>query len=293
MKYKHITYEDIYSVIKYGFSKRKGTIFSIRKDSFNGLSSPIFFLSTGRTGTKWFADLFRHASGTLVFHAPTPDLSIQSVFAYTLFSKNNFSINDDQKTALKEIFLSAREEQLRYSFKTKKKYIETNNYITFFAPILANLFPDAKFIHLYRHPGEFVRSALDRNYYAQEDPGLIRRIKPISGIYYEQWNQLSQLEKSAWLWNETNSFIEKFKSTLRSHRMIDINLNDLNINKIKAINEFIGTEMKDSIIKKRLSRKSNIQKVRNSEPYSRWNETHKMILYNMCGNLAEHYNYSL
>ena len=81
---------------------------------------------------------------------------------------------------IKEVYFSGREEYLRYAFKTENRLIETNNGISFFAPILAEIFPTALFVHLYRHPGEFTRSGIRRDYFTGsiED---IRRISPQEG----------------------------------------------------------------------------------------------------------------
>ncbi|MGM0408194.1 MAG: sulfotransferase [Bacteroidota bacterium] len=290
---KNLKSEDIYAVLKYGIPKRKATIYSLRNDEFKEFSSPVFFLSTGRTGTKWFSELLKKTKGSLVFHSPTPDLSVQSVYAYYILVKNDFRLEHEQETALKEIFLAAREEQLRYSYKTAKKFIETNNYLTFFAPVLANLFHTAKFVHLHRHPGEFVRSALDRNYFGKEDINAIRRIKPVSEDYYYQWKQFSQLEKSAWLWNETNSFIEKFKSESNSQQIMSVSLNELDVQTVKKVVEFIGVDINEHLIGKKLKSKINVQKVRTTKPYAMWSEIQIKELNGICGDLAEHYGYEL
>ncbi|MFW6275649.1 MAG: sulfotransferase [bacterium] len=293
MKLKAIKVNDFYALIKYGISKRKGTIYSLRNDEFKTLSPPVFFLSTGRTGTKWFADLLKHAKGSLVFHAPVPDLSVQSVFAYNIFKKNNFELTGEQETALKEIFLAAREEQLRYAYKTEKKYIETNNYLTFFAPVLAKLFPNAKFVHLHRHPGEFIRSAMDRNYFAGTDTNLIRRIRPSSGDYYQEWQKFSQLEKSAWLWFETNNFIDTLKNKLESDRIMTLSLNKFNLDNVKKVIEFLEIDIQESVIRKKLRRKKNIQKSRATVPYSKWSDIQKKELIDICGKQAQFYGYEL
>ena len=43
----------------------------------------------------------------------------------------------------------------------------------------------------------------------------------------DKWNKYSQTEKIAWLWNETNQFIEDFKSKIEPEKMLTIFAEDL------------------------------------------------------------------
>jgi hypothetical protein len=205
----NISLEDIYWRLKVGKSNRKLSVFELRSELNKYIKKPIFFLSTGRCGTKWFTDLLRHNKSLMVLHNPIPNLSIQGKLVYEISNKG--SLTNSEVSLIKEIYFAGREQYLRYSYKTEKRYVETNNYITFFAPVLAELFPDAKFVHLFRHPGEFVRSGIRRDYYTPQNIDDIKRIIPNELPKSKDWNHCSQLEKTAWLWNETNLFIEIFK----------------------------------------------------------------------------------
>ena len=293
MSLKDIIDENIIPLWYYGIPKRKGTFIDLRKNDFNDLFPPVFFLSTGRSGTKWFAELLNRGKNTLVFHVPKPDLSVQNVFAYNCLQKEQLQTDQDLWHAIAEIFLAAREQNLRYSYKTRKRYIETNNFLTFFAPVLAELFPESKFVHLYRHPGEFVRSAMDRNYYGEEDPWKMRRIKPVSGEYLNKWGHLSQLEKSAWMWNETNLFIEHFKSKINPDRIFSFNFNELTMENVKSLTQFIGVDFKENVIRKNIYRKKNVQKKKYFPPYYNWENESKNKLKAICGELADKYGYQL
>ncbi len=285
--------EELLALLQYGISKKKIRIFDLRQNGFNDLYPPVFFLSTGRTGTKWFADLFSKNKKTMVFHVPKPDLSVQGVFAYNLFKSGRLDKDDDLRQSIAEIFLAGREQQLRYSYKTDKQYIESNNYLTFFAPVLAKLFPHARFVHIYRHPGEFVRSAINRNYYTVDDNNKMRRIKPVEGYYYNSWENLSQLEKSAWLWNETNLFLEDFKSKISTDRVFSFNFNELTIENVKALARFTGVELKEIAIRKNLQKKKNVQKKKEFPPYNQWTEQDKQKMIHICDKLAGKYGYNL
>ncbi|MDZ7690395.1 MAG: hypothetical protein U5K69_04470 [Balneolaceae bacterium] len=111
---------------------------------------------------------------------------------------------EDQPEIVSKIVDAARYEQIRNAWLLDKKYIETNNRITFFCYALSELFPKSQFIHLVRQPEAFITSGLARDWYSNSVLHDEGRIKPTD-------NELQQVEKIAWLWNETNHFIEQFK----------------------------------------------------------------------------------
>ena len=282
--------ESIIKMFEYGISKRRTSFYALRQNHFKDLDPPVFFLSTGRTGTKWFSELLKKDPYSLVFHAPKPDLSVQNTLAYKMLVMNDFQLKEEQKVLLKEIFLAGREQQLRYSFKTQKRYIETNNYITFFAPLIAELMPHSIFVHLYRHPGKFVRSGLNRKYYLNEDPGKIRRIYPVKGFYYDHWSELTQIEKIAWLWNETNEFIEKFKGSISQDRIINFNFEQLSDIEVEKMISQLNCRIRPGRIKKLLNIKVNRQKFSNDlRRFDDWNKSEKEMVLSHCRNLTQKY----
>lgn len=289
-EFKNISLEDIYWQLKYGKSKKRISVFELRSELSKYVKSPVFFLSTGRCGTKWFSDLLSYNKSLMVLHSPAPSFAIQSKLAYNVF--NNERVSESELNLLKEIYFAGREQFLRYSYKTERRYIETNNYITFFAPILIELFPDAKFVHLVRHPGEFVRSGIRRNYYTSANYDDIKRISPTSKNRNNNWNSLTQLEKVSWLWNETNLFIENFKEK-HYENCFDFNFNNLSKESVISLLEFLNIDIQGKIISKSLIRKSNIQKQGAFPKYENWDENNKTDFLKICGELAQKYNYNL
>jgi len=285
--FQNISLEDIYWWLKAGRSKYRLTLFELRSDIKHYIKEPVFFLSTGRCGTKWFSDLLNHNKSLMVLHNPIPNLSVQSKLAYQNLVKDKTITLE--KTYLKEIFLTGREQFLRYSYKSQKRYIETNNYITFFAPILIDLFPDAKFVHLYRHPGEFVRSGIRRNYYTHKNPDDLKRIVSSNN---EEWNNFSQLQKTAWLWNETNLFIENFK-TKNLNKCFEFNFNNLTKENVCSLLNFLNISFPEFTILKSLNKKSNAQTSGSFAKYENWEENEKVALRRICSDLATKYGYKL
>ncbi|MFO8129191.1 MAG: sulfotransferase [Bacteroidales bacterium] len=282
--------EDIRWLLEFGMPKKQGTIYDLRASGFRELPAPVFFLSTGRCGTKWFSGLLEKDRAFKVLHDPAPSLGAQGKAIYEYYVQKNRAINAGLMLFGKEIFLAGREGYLRHSFKSGRRLFETNNHITFFAPMLAALFPQAKFIHLYRHPGEFVRSGLRRKYY-QGSPEDARRIIPFPG---EKWKNLQIIEKIAFLWYETNRFIEEFKGSVAGDRILDFNFNQLNMQTVRNLLDFSGCgNVSAKRIQQRLHRPVNVQKNVEYPHYQDWPEEDKMQLRSICRPLAEKYGYAL
>ena len=284
-KVKNSTLEDYYFTSLFGVSKKNVCKYFLRETHFKDLPAPIFFLSTGRCGTNWFEKLLAHDKNLCVFHEPTPNLAIQGKKAFE-FNNGNLSTNESE--LLKEIFLSSREHYLRHSFKADKQYVETNNHLTFLAPQIAEIIPHAKFVHLYRHPGEFVRSAMNRGFFSKNNNEDIKRIKPLSG---NNWRKYSQIEKCSWLWNETNLFIEEFK--VKNENVFSFNFNNLSKEKVMGLVKFLDLNISENSVESLLNIKINIQNKKHFDEYKNWKEEEQITLKNICQELSEKYKYKL
>jgi len=163
-----------------------------------------FVLSTGRCGTKLLTDLLDLSREIICEHQASPALAHFSKLAYEASHENGdkFELGIDM----------ARYELIQNAFLRKQIYVETDNRIVFFAPFLTDLFKKAKFIHIVRHPADFVRSGIRRKWY-KSHVADVSRIVPIND--HDSWVKMTQIEKIAWLWNETNQFIEDFKCNLK------------------------------------------------------------------------------
>lgn len=284
--------EDYYWRLLFGKSKYRASFFELRSTGFKGMPTPVFFLSTGRCGTNWFTTLLSHEPSMKVFHEPKPNLGVQGKIAYETYREYDMIPPASEARLLEEIFLAGREQYLRYSYKTQRQFVETNNQITFLAPAIFSLFPETKFIHLNRHPGEFVRSALRRKFY--NNPDDIKRIVPTShDPIYNNWKELGPVGKNSWLWVETNQFIEKFRKTIPEENYFYFDFSKLNTGQVEKMNEFLGISISKSIISKAIGKPVNVQKSGKLEDYKGWPEEDKKSLISICKNMADHYNYQL
>jgi hypothetical protein len=176
-------------------------------------AAPVFVLSTGRVGTMLLTRLFELENGLHIEHEALPEMLYTGKLAYADPSNIEFT---------KGAFMAGRYEAIRDCQLQNLRYVETNNRLTFFAPAMAALFPNAKFIHLLRHPDSFVSSGIQRNWYTGKTITDEGRIAPAKDLGIER-----QEDKIAWLWNATNAFIDDFKAGAGKDRTLTIRSEDL------------------------------------------------------------------
>ena len=181
---------------------------------------PCFFvLSTGRTGTKTLAELLNASAEATVHHEPHPHLSALGKLAY--------DTNYQHMDTLAETFLASRETLLRNAWASSLAYGETGPYVTFLAPVIARVLPRSAFIHVVRDPLAVVRSGLSRRWY-QGQRYDARRVAPRpDDPTAVQWPGWSPLEKSIWLWTETNAFIRRFCGSIDGSRHMLVRAEDI------------------------------------------------------------------
>ncbi|MFH1852171.1 MAG: sulfotransferase [Candidatus Neomarinimicrobiota bacterium] len=232
----------------------------------------VFVLSTGRAGTDLLERLFRLDKSNFTFHEPIPDLVYSAKLAYEL--------GPNGLEARKLGFISARYHLLKECYFRDKRYIETNNKLTFFPDAIYHLMPKSKFIHLIRNPRSFVCSALRRKYYAGHDfdDG---RIVPINKSEIG-WDEFSLIQKNGWLWNETNQTIEAFKANINPDRIITIKSEELftNPNTFNKIIKFTDITCVDQKIITKITKKPVNQQIKgNVVPFGQWTENEKDDFY--------------
>jgi hypothetical protein len=174
-----------------------------------------FVLSTGRCGTGLITKILKYGPDLLVEHNPKPELEYVS------------SVVHREQPPIESLWIAVLAARFDLffleAFRRGRIYVETNNRISFFAPALAEMLPNAKFIHLVRHPADFVRSGMRRNYYKE---GSIQHQR-LQLLDNDKWNKMSRVEKISWEWNEINSAIEDFKNKCDQSRIMMIKSEDL------------------------------------------------------------------
>lgn len=257
-------------------------------DEINGNTldfvSPCFVLSTGRCGTLWLTELLRPSRQALVNHSEYPELIRHSRLAYEQYEQT--------PRVFCEIIRATRDELIIEAYKREQVYVETNNRITFFAHAIKQVYPKARFIHLVRHPGDFVRSGWNRKWYDghPHDVGRIVKLGPS-----DAWQAMSDIEKIAWLWNETNRYVEDFLSGLPQDSYVQVKAEDMFSDPCisTTLCEFIAlSDIAPKSIARMLRQRVNEQRHWAIGPYEAWPDASKQQVRGQA-TLASGYGYSL
>lgn len=255
--------------------------------------TPVFILSTGRSGSKFIASLLNQSSEIMAYHEASPALEYFSNFAYH---------NQSQKALLIKMIDAARMELILDAYSKEKIFVESNQCLTFFAPAIRELFKKSKFVHIVRHPADFVRSALRKGWYINDSIWEIGRVR----MNDEQgWETLDQVEKLSWLWQTTNQFIENFKCQIDSDRIMTFRIEDIfeNVAQVQKMVQFVGTRsIPESDIRRIQGVRINELRITPNEPvnikktlhfpvYPIWDEPAKESLKRYCAALSATYGY--
>ncbi len=258
--------------------------------------APVFVLSTGRSGSKFIHHILSKTDSIVSFHEPTPTLMYFSNFAFH---------NQKKKELLKAIFLSARMELILDAFNKNVTYFESNQCLVFFASVINDVFPNARFIHIVRHPGDFTRSAIMKGWHVNDTIWESGRIRILE---CEKWQKLHSIQKLAWVWKSTNEFINNFLYKLSAERFLIIRFEDMVSQPeiIKKIFSFVGISetLQHDTITMFQKKKINEHKISINEPpnmkklayfpkYQNWSSTDKQKLIKSIGKLHNNYNYNL
>jgi len=216
-------------------------------------AAPVFVLSTGRVGTMLLTRLFELEKGLHIEHEALPEMLYTGKLAYADPSNIEFT---------KGAFMAGRYEAIRDCQLQNLRYVETNNRLTFFAPAMAALFPNAKFIHLLRHPDSFVSSGIQRNWYTGKTITDEGRIAPGKDLGIER-----QQDKIAWLWNATNAFIDDFKAGAGKDRTLTVRSEDLfsNAEEAERILNWLDFKADKTSIQKVLNRPVNTSRKKKTQ----------------------------
>lgn len=251
-------------------------------------AEPTFVLSTGRCGTKLLTEAFETLPGVICQHTPTPELLYESRLAY--------EAGEQGKEMRRSAIRGARFELIAEAYLRERRYLETNNRVTFFAGELAEIFPRSRFVHVVRHPVDFVRSGARRDYY-RGCYGDIGRIRPTSGEWLTAWDTLGDIGRIGWLWNETNAFIENVKRSLPAERCLMVKAEELfrDPEVLLGIGEHAGlTTLPDrgrvlSLLSQPVNPSVEPEEI---AAFETWSEEEKQTLRRVAP-LAENYDYAL
>jgi hypothetical protein len=240
-----------------------------------------FIVSTGRTATKWLADLLNRCPNTLVEHEPIPretlahKAAIEKLDAAEKYIKN---------FRLKEIYLRVAKEH-----PDLKTYGEVNGILRrHIAPIRKHI-PKVKMIHLVRDGRNFVRSVMSRGTYSGRHPVYSDFRPPIVDDYSERWERLSEFEKTCWIWQWENGYMRQHLG--QRARFEDITSSYYFFK--KQILEPLGLDLRENAWKTQAQRPKNVSAKYNLGKWDDWTSEQKDKFAHICEKEMEHYGYEI
>jgi len=262
------------------------------KDYFSGTNRPcVFFLSTGRVGTKTIAALASLSKHIIGFHEPKPKLYGLSNICYKTFEENK------NHELLKEAFLTARRDLFQYTHSFGKGYVETSPQVTFLAPIIHSVIPEAKFVHVVRDPRNFIRSGMRRRWYVDHPMDETRIKPPANSKLNDEWQNWSPYRKIIWLWQETNLWIDKFMNTLGHGKRLFLHVEKIfeqQFDSIEKLYHFLNSSVPSKKkIKIIISKKMNTQTSGDFPKFGDWSNDMNIELIESAGKTAEYFGYRI
>lgn len=252
---------------------------------------PLFILSTGRCGTKWIDELLKSDSSIISIHHIHPVMRSQAKLVYEL---NYPESTSREQMLMKEMFLGGREEVFLQGMKVDKNIVFTDSRMTFFAEVIYDLFPKAKFVHLHRHPGGVVSSGVNRGWYTSNSQSELNRIYPgKNNAYYTKWSEMDRIEKNAWLWSETNRWILDFLKKVPAEQKFDLSFDNWSPESIQAFCRFCGVEKSTNEIASRMKKKVNKQQKKELGHYKTWPKEDQEKLATLTADISKLLSYSL
>lgn len=170
-----------------------------------------FIVSTGRSGTMTIARVLSQINDCVCFHEPSPELILES---------SAYRYGDFSKKKLKEVLLNTRKPSVNGSV-----YCESNQTLSLIIPVLAETFPEARYIWLIRNGLDVVASAYQKQWYTghSENQARYEDCSPIAKAWidgrirgdqcgdmsYSEWADLDRFARCCWYWGYINRVIEK------------------------------------------------------------------------------------
>lgn len=265
---------------------------SRQREEFPDNNLSMFVLSSGRVGTQTLSALFQLKHHVFVYHEPKPNLYALSKLAYKYSGQLL-----EYEEVWQEAFMTARKDLINHSFNCNKGYIETSPQTTFLAPVILQVIPNVRFIHVVRDPRFVVRSGMRRKWYEGHLADRTRIVPHSESEAGQKWETYTPFKKNLWLWAETNRWIMDFFSILPNEQKITIHSEDIfaaDQETIEKIFSFISASVPSKnkilgVVNKRL----NAQKRGDFPTPDQWTEAMDIELRVVAGETAKALGYRL
>jgi hypothetical protein len=246
----------------------------------------LYILSTGRTGTTSLEKLFKLVPGMAVYHELPP-------FNVTTTIEALHHVHEDPERFAR-YFRKHRAGIIGSHHRRGEVFVETNNF-KYLSPVIADLLPGARFVHLYRHPADYVRSGMRRNWYVSH-PWDSFRLRPAEDDpWYTAWQDWPPFHKICWFWKTANQTFLNFMKTQPESRVASVKFEELFDGKSSVYERFfhiIGVEPPaEPLARECLATPFNAQHDGDFPRYSEWSRSQKDTLREIAGDVMNELGY--
>jgi acetyltransferase-like isoleucine patch superfamily enzyme len=249
-----------------------------------------FVVSTGRSGSTTISNVLSQHPDIRCAHEPNKQLiRISTEYLYKIKSK------EQVKEDLKRIYSAA-------SVSSGIFYGESDQKLVPLIPILAELFPHAKFVWLIRNGVDVVSSTYSRGWFADNELMKARESNhneaklwqlyrvnagAAGDMSEDSWNKMTSFEKNCWYWRYYNNLIKREFGQLGKERQFFIRLEDFNNETLADMLKFLGVSKPFNFV----VTKDNVarQPLRIAES---WSEIEKKQFTEICSEMMKELNYS-
>ncbi len=261
-------------------------VMSSTKDGSWRSAKCLFVLSTGRTGSSTLIRLLNLSPKITALHEPKPNL----VREY----RRAFSGMMTRPDRYRRLFERARRRLISRACSNGEVYAEAT-LLKFFAPVIADMLPNAKFLHLHRHPGEVVRSGMRRRWYLDNPVDRYRLVPPPTDPAYGSWAHWDSFQKVCWLWHVENTYFLDLAQTLGHDRVLRLQFDqwiDPRTGEYRRIFDFVGVEPPEpGAVSRVLGTKYNRQADGEFPRYEQWTDAQKQSLYEIASTTMNRLGY--
>jgi hypothetical protein len=237
--------------------------------SFVAPESPVpglryFCLNHGGCGSMYIVELMKANGLGPCYHEKFPDL-------------------DDLGIDYFEGKVSSRRVKRWLRLTRRDVFFEASNRLFSMGSCLAEIFPDAKFIHLHRDPRSYLPSGLSAPRALTWDSGR----KRYRSVALGAGHGLSDLERYCQFWVAYN---ERIQTDLAGKDILSVRFDDLINGRIDGLRDFMQEDLRVQQVAPANSNKP----IRNSGRYPQfddWPERDKELVFSTCGPLMKRLGY--
>lgn len=248
----------------------------------------LFVISTGRCGTVTLIELLKLSPSIISKHETYPILLDTQ---QEMYNRRFDNTEEDEK-----MFIKSRSKVLNNAVLKNKVYAEST-LLKFFLPSILKVLPNSKILHLYRHPGDTIRSFMRRGWYLGNKWDKHRIVPTSDDKFYEEWKTWGAFEKNCWHWHTVNDYMIKFAEKFGHDRIVKLKFEDLiDINKqsYRVPFNMVGQKAPSiELVQKVLSKPHNEQKKGEFPRYKDWDNAHLKTLKYIAGDTIKHLGYKV